>query len=123
MAFATETIKASVYCEGAGPSSAEVTVLSWNKQQRLVRSFKIWGILWLVSIPVLFIPVIHFVAILIFLAAPVVAHFVFRQYSVVSAGSVTCPQCGVVSPIARTKNEWPLSRVCDGCAKFLRIEK
>ena len=123
MSSSSETVRVSVYTEGAGPSPGEVIVLQWDTRQRLLRSFKIWGLLWLVSIPVLFIPVVHFVALLILLSAPVVAHFVFRQKSLVHGGKATCPKCGIVSNLARSKNEWPLWRVCDGCSKFLRIEK
>ena len=101
-----------------------VTVEYLNPPQRLRRSLKKLALFWGISLVSVLIPVIHFVSVPVFIALGI--FFSIRSYKSegrVIEGLTRCPHCQSEIPIKPAELQWPLSEICQNCARVVRIER
>jgi hypothetical protein len=103
-------------------SPGKVYIQSWTKSERLKRSFKFWGFIWLLALISVFLPGAHFFLVPTFLiAGPIVARYIFKQESMVTGGETICPQCSKPLPIAKGPDIWPLDDLCSLCQTHVTL--
>lgn len=105
-------------------SQGEVRLQIWDKQARLGRALRFWGIFWGMCIVSVFIPLAHFILVpTFFLGGPIAAWIVSQKERAILGGQSTCPECGEFMPIAAAEDRWPLKDLCTHCYKYISIEK
>ncbi len=110
---------------GVRHSSAQASVVHYNFMPRLLRGLERAVLVWVVAIPLMFIP---FLAILVLPAA--IGLSVYLIYSRMHAPDVarackgTCPDCGFEQAFdLPLKFELPLDVECARCNRELRLEE
>jgi hypothetical protein len=105
------------------PSTATVTIRSFDRRERVRRAFKGLATFWAVALGSVFIPVAHFLLVPSF-ALYGAYTFVERlgATQVVMAAEGTCPDCGRAQKL-ETGGRWRVPRdvSCRYCQRALRI--
>ncbi|WP_291515376.1 hypothetical protein [Bdellovibrio sp. ArHS] len=102
-----------------------VIYVKWfSPPERMSQAIKKLGLFWLIAVVSVVIPVFHFVSIPLFFGLGV--FFALRSYKSegkVLSGLVLCPHCLTEVKIKPTEIQWPLSEICQNCARVVRMEK
>lgn len=96
----------------------------YTPPERMMAALKKLGMVWGVAILCVLIPVFHFVLVPLFLVLGIVlAHRTYKSEGLVLEGSVPCPHCQTEVTMKKGELRWPISEICQGCARVVRIER
>jgi hypothetical protein len=111
-------VKLSVY--SCSDQTGSLTVVSYDKKERLARAIKFGGLTWLAAIGFIFIPVLHFVLVPTgIVLGPIVFWRFLNQQDVIINGAGTCPKCSTLLSISEQKLDWPLQIMCSNCGALV----
>lgn len=100
-----------------------VRVHNLNPSERMGQALKKLGIFWGLSIVSILVPVLHFFLVpLFFFMGIFFSYRAYRTHGFVLAGEVLCPHCDTKVEIKPGPVNWPLSEICQSCARVVRIE-
>lgn len=103
---------------------ATVTVEEWNKQERLRRGLKFFGICWGAAVVAVFIPILHFILVpLLVLAGPIIGYYFYQQERMSLGGQGMCPNCGALLKIEKGPAKWPSEEMCTACHTMLAVTR
>ncbi|HWU43240.1 MAG TPA: hypothetical protein VN132_07380 [Bdellovibrio sp.] len=115
-------ILANVSDERRSPGFVEIEI--FNQAQRTQVALKKLGIFWGIAVLCIVIPVFHFVLVpLFFFLGIFFSYRGFKAQGQVLSGQTTCPHCHAEVIIKKAELNWPLSEICQSCARVVRIEK
>jgi hypothetical protein len=110
------------YTEKSAPGTVRLKI--WTSKERTARSFKFWGMCWVIAICCVPLPIIHFTVLpLLLIAGPIGAWLISTQGQQILGGEGVCPDCGQFLPIAPGVDSWPLKDLCTRCQRALTIDK
>lgn len=105
-------------------SSGKIRIQYYNREQRIARALKVWGICWGAALVAVFFPIVHFVLVpVLFLTGLIAPIFIYTRESKVLGGEGLCPECRSPLPLEGGSNEWPLSDLCSACRTNVVIQK
>lgn len=116
------TISANVSDERRSPGFAYIE--TFNQAQKTRVALKKIAIFWGIALVSVLIPVFHFVLVPLFFFLGF--FFAYRGYKAegqVLGGETTCPHCQTPVQIKKQELNWPITEICQGCARVVRIEK
>lgn len=105
-------------------SEGFVEVELFHQSDRMKVVLKKLAIFWSISILSILIPVFHFVLVPLFFFLGI--YFAYRSSKSegrVLSGKTQCPHCQNEVIVKEAELQWPLSEICQNCARVLRIEK
>lgn len=119
----TETLTYSVAGYSGPPTTATVTIRSFDRRERVRRALKGLATFWAAAVGSVFIPVAHFLLVpgfLLYGAYTFLERMGARQ--VVIAAEGTCPDCGRAQQL-ETGGRWQVPRTisCRHCQRALRL--
>lgn len=101
-----------------------VEVQVFHQPDRMKAALKKLALFWGISIFTILIPVFHFVLVpLFFFLGLFFAHRSYKSEGKVLNGKTKCPHCQADVEIKEAELFWPISEICQSCARVLRIEK
>lgn len=101
-----------------------LTVKQFSPAERIRNALKKLSIFWLLAMVSILIPVLHFVLVPVFLGLGLfMAVRAYKAEAWVLHGSTQCPHCRVPVEVHKAELHWPLTEICQNCARVLRIEK
>ncbi len=115
------TITATVGDERQSEGTLRVHTL--NHSERLMQALKKLGLFWGIALLSVLIPVFHFVTVPLFFCLGL--FFFYRGYKsegLILGGEVNCPHCSEVVHIKPANLEWPVTEICQSCARVLRMK-
>ncbi|WII71854.1 hypothetical protein QJS83_15425 [Bdellovibrio sp. 22V] len=115
-------IKANVGDDRETQGSVQIHLSS--PPERMSQALKKIGIFWGIALVSVLIPVFHFVLVPLFFGLGI--FFAIRSYKSegkVLGGETSCPHCGTKVEIKPAELQWPLSEICQNCARVVRIFK
>jgi len=105
-------------------SDGFVIIQTFNKAQRTQVALKKLAIFWGLAIISILIPVFHFVLVpLFFCLGFFFAHRGYKSEGEVLSGTTTCSHCNTEIIVKKAELNWPITEICQGCARVVRIEK
>jgi len=116
----TLPVKADVNDERVSEGVLEVHY--FNSGERMMNALKKLALFWVLAILSILVPVLHFVLVPLFFFLGI--FFFYRSYKSegkVLAGTVSCPHCNTVMILNPTELHWPVSEICQNCARVVRI--
>lgn len=114
-------VQANVSDERRSPGVVEVEYFSPRQrtQVALKKLLMFWGIA-LVSV---LIPIFHFITVPLFFGLGVFfAHRSYQSRGQVITGETHCPHCQNKVVIKKAELQWPVSEICQSCARVVRVE-
>ena len=105
-------------------SEGYVTVVYSSPAGRVKQALKKLALFWLGSLLSILIPVVHFVSVPVLFGLGI--FFAYRSYKSegqVLEGLTRCPHCQNEVPIKPAELQWPLTEICQNCARVVRIER
>lgn len=105
-------------------SEGYVTLIYFNPAQKTREALKKLAIFWGISIVSVLIPVFHFVSVPLFFGLGI--FFAYRTYKSegrVIEGLTRCPHCQTEVKVKPAEIQWPLTEICQNCARVVRIER
>ncbi|MNJ98619.1 hypothetical protein D3C87_163860 [compost metagenome] len=101
-----------------------IRVKEFMAQDRMGNSLKKLAFFWGIMILTVFIPVFHFVLVpLFFFIGLYMARRAYKSPGRVLSGSTICPNCQAKVSIGKGDLNWPLTEICQNCAREIRLEK
>ena len=105
-------------------TSGHLEIKTYNPAEKTRTAIKNLGIWWGLSIVSILIPVFHFVLVpLFFFLGFFFARKGYNSEGKVLSGHTTCPHCGNEITVAKGDLNWPVTEICQGCARVVRIER
>lgn len=115
-------ILANVSDERQSPGFAYIEF--FNPAQKTQVAIKKLAIFWGIALLCVLIPVFHFVLVpLFFFLGFYFARRGYKAEGQVLGGETTCPHCHTQVIIKKQELNWPITEICQGCARVVRIEK
>ncbi|KYG64763.1 hypothetical protein AZI86_11190 [Bdellovibrio bacteriovorus] len=105
-------------------SEGYVNVVYFNPAARMKEALKKLALFWGIAIVSVALPVVHFVTVPLFFCLGI--FFAYRTYKSegrVIEGLTRCPHCENEVPIKPAELQWPLTEICQNCARVVRIER
>lgn len=118
-----EKIKIQANVSDERRTSGEVEVEYFSPRQRTQVAVKKLFLFWGIALVSVLIPIFHFVTVPLFFGLGL--FFAYRSYQSqgqVLTGETTCPHCQNKVIIQKAELQWPLSEICQNCARVVRIE-
>ena len=82
------------------------------------------AIFWGIALVSVLLPVVHFVLVpLFFFLGFFFAYRGFKSEGQVLSGETTCPHCGTKVVVKKQELAWPITEICQGCARVVRMER
>lgn len=101
-----------------------VRVKEFHPQDRMMNAIKKLAMFWGIMILTVFIPVFHFILVpLFFFIGLFMARRAYKSEGRVISGVVPCPNCSTKVEVSRGDLNWPISEICQNCARVVRLEK
>lgn len=95
----------------------------YSVSERLNRTLKISGLLFLAAIVAVFVPILHFVLVPgLLLAAVVMGVMTWLDRAEVLRGEFPCPQCQKTNTISRQSESFPAQIRCSHCFFTLKLD-
>ncbi|WP_413561303.1 hypothetical protein [Bdellovibrio sp. HCB209] len=92
-----------------------------DKTRTALKKLAIW---WGLSILSILIPVFHFVLVpLFFFLGFFFARKGYMSEGQVLSGQTACPHCGTEIKVGKGELNWPVTEICQSCARVVRMEK
>ncbi|MBO9666398.1 MAG: hypothetical protein J7501_06250 [Bdellovibrio sp.] len=105
-------------------SEGHIIIQHFNKAEKTRTAIKKLALFWGIALVSVLIPVFHFVLVpLFFFLGFYFAHRGYKSDGLVLSGATTCPHCQNPVEIKKAQLNWPLSEICQNCARVVRIEK
>lgn len=105
-------------------SDGLVYIQTFNQTQRTQVAMRKLGLFWGLAILSVLIPVFHFILVpLFFCLGFFFAHKGYKSEGQVLSGSTTCPHCHAEVTVKKAELNWPITEICQGCARVVRMEK
>ncbi|MDG0817374.1 hypothetical protein [Bdellovibrio svalbardensis] len=105
-------------------SDGFVYIETFNQTQKMQVALRKLALFWGLAILSILIPVFHFVLVPLFFALGFFfAHRGYKSEGQVLSGSTTCPHCHTEVVVRKAELNWPITEICQGCARVVRIEK
>jgi hypothetical protein len=96
----------------------------FNPSERMMNAIKKLVLWWLIAIFSVLIPVMHFVLVpLFFFLGIFLSYRSYKSTGRVLAGTLKCPHCQAEIQIKPNELHWPLSEICQSCARVVRISE
>lgn len=105
-------------------SEGYITVTYFNPAQRTQAALKKLALFWGIALVSVLIPFFHFVTVPLFSALGL--FFAYRTYKSqgrVKEGLTRCPHCQTEVIVKPAEIQWPLTEICQNCARVVRIER
>lgn len=91
-----------------------------DKTRTALKKLALW---WGLSILSILVPVFHFVLVpLFFFLGFFFARKGYKSEGEVLDGKTTCPHCGAEVKVGKGELNWPVTEICQGCARVVRME-
>lgn len=120
----TEKIKVIADVSDERTSPGELTVKIYNPTDKMFQALKRLAFFWLVAIGSVLIPILHFVLVPLFLVLGVFfAVRTYRSEGAIIAGTTTCPHCKAEITVQPSELQWPVTEICQSCARVVRLRK
>ncbi len=101
-----------------------VYVHYFSPPERMAQSLKKLGLFWGIALVSVLIPVFHFVLVPLFLILGLFfARRSYKSEGQVLGGETRCPHCQTEIKVKPAELQWPLSEICQNCARVVRMEK
>lgn len=101
-----------------------VYIETFNQAQKTRVAIKKLAIFWGIALVCVLIPVFHFVLVpLFFFLGFFFAYRGYKSEGQVLSGETTCPHCGTKVIVKKAELAWPITEICQGCARVVRMEK
>ncbi|WP_413578474.1 hypothetical protein ACLVWU_08045 [Bdellovibrio sp. HCB290] len=98
-------------------------VKSFNPAEKTRNALKKLALWWGLSLVSILIPVFHFVLVpLFFFLGFFFARKGYKSEGQILNGETTCPHCGAEVKVAKGELSWPMTEICQGCARVVRME-
>lgn len=105
-------------------SEGYVSVVYFNPAGRMKEAVKKLALFWGIAIVSVALPVVHFVTVpLFFILGIFFASRTYKSEGRVIEGLTRCPHCEHEVPIKPAELQWPLTEICQNCARVVRIER
>lgn len=79
---------------------------------------------WGISFLSILVPVFHFVTVpLFFFLGIIMARRSYKSEGAVLEGEAQCPHCLTTVNISKCELQWPLTEICQNCAREVRMER
>lgn len=115
-------IEANVNDERRSPGV--IYVQYFSQPEKITQSLKKLGLFWAIAVACVLIPVFHFVLVpLFFILGLFFAHRSYKSEGQVLGGETRCPHCQTEIKVKPAELQWPLSEICQNCARVVRMEK
>jgi hypothetical protein len=115
-------ILANVSDERRSEGFVEVELFHQSDRMKLI--LKKLAMFWSIALLSVLIPVFHFVTVpLFFFLGIFFAYRSSKSEGRVLSGQTRCPHCQTEVIVKEAELQWPLSEICQNCARVLRIEK
>lgn len=102
-----------------------VVYIKWfAPPEKMSQALKKLALFWGIALVSVLIPVFHFVSVPLFFGLGI--FFALRSYKSegkVLSGSVQCPHCLHEVKVKPAELQWPISEICQNCARVVRMEK
>ncbi|HEX7674066.1 MAG TPA: hypothetical protein VF412_07840 [Bdellovibrio sp.] len=116
------SILANVSDERRSPGFVYIEI--FNQAQRTRVALKKLAIFWGIALVSVLLPVVHFVLVpLFFFLGFFFAYRGFKSEGQVLSGETTCPHCGTKVVVKKQELAWPITEICQGCARVVRMER
>ena len=113
-----ESISYSITSKGK-TLRGEAAISTCSRREALARGAVAWGVLWLVMVPTVFIPVVHFISVpALLIAGPIVGRMIYKLYNHkrnIRVESAVCPNCEGKLDLPGAFENWPVNHVCMDC--------
>lgn len=120
----SETIPILANVNDERRSEGYVEIHLFSKSEKITQAFKKLGLFWGISALSILIPVFHFVTVPLFFSLGI--YFFWRSSQSEGKtlqGTTTCPHCQAPIVIKPAELQWPLTEICQNCARVVRIER
>lgn len=105
-------------------SEGFVYIETFNQAQRTRVALKKLAMFWGIALVCVLLPVVHFVLVpLFFILGFFFAYKGYKSEGQVLSGETTCPHCGTKVTVKKAELTWPLTEICQSCARVVRMEK
>jgi len=101
-----------------------VMVKYFSPPEKMTQALKKLGLFWGIALVSVLIPVFHFVLVPLFFFLGI--FFGYRSYKSegrVLGGETHCPHCKNEVKVKPAELQWPVSEICQNCARVVRMEK
>lgn len=114
----------ALFCEVDGVKTEGFALgREFSVHERMLRSAKIFGILFFIGCGTIVVPVLHFILPPLFwLTASILGTTTWLETSEILSGEIACPNCKHVNSFLREAEEWPKVQRCGGCSFILSIK-
>lgn len=113
-------LEASVGDERRSPGTVIVHPLS--KTEKLIKACKKLGLFWALAVFSVLVPVLHFFLVPLFLVLGIyLALRSYKSLGQVVSGETRCPHCQSEIHIKPGDLQWPLTEICQTCARVVRM--
>jgi hypothetical protein len=114
-------IESNVMDERRTPGYLEIKIFNpADKTRTAIKKLALW---WGLSILSILIPVFHFVLVpLFFFLGFFFARKGYKSEGEVLGGATSCPHCGAAIKVDKGELNWPVTEICQGCARVVRME-
>lgn len=105
-------------------SEGFVYIKHFSPPERMTQALKKLGLFWGTALVSVLIPVFHFVTVPLFLLLGL--FFAQRSYKSegrVLGGETRCPHCQTEVHVKPAELQWPISEICQSCARVVRMER
>jgi hypothetical protein len=113
-----ESLAINITCEGS-TQQGTASLIICPREEAMLKGGIAWASLWIIMIPTIFIPIVHFFAVPILLvSAPIVGRTIFNMYNgkeSLTVAPIPCPKCKESIGLSSNKSEYPINSVCLGC--------
>ncbi|QLY27014.1 hypothetical protein [Bdellovibrio sp. KM01] len=105
-------------------TSGELEIKVFNQADKTRTALKKLALWWGLSLISVLLPVVHFVLVpLFFFLGFFFAWKGFKSEGQVLDGRTTCPHCGNPVNVGKGELNWPVTEICQSCARVVRMEK
>lgn len=104
-------------------SEGYILIRKFNPAQKVVAALKTLGLFWGAILLTLPIPIVHFILPpVLFFVGIFMSYRTYQSNGRVFGGETTCPHCQTVVTVGKAELHWPVTTVCQGCARTVNME-
>lgn len=105
-------------------SEGFVYIHHFSPPERMTQALKKLGLFWGIALVSVLIPVFHFVLVPLFLILGIFfAHRSYKSEGRILSGETRCPHCQTEVQVKPAELQWPISEICQNCARVVRMER
>ncbi|WP_413944560.1 hypothetical protein [Bdellovibrio sp. HCB-162] len=101
-----------------------VYIKHFSPPERMSQALKKLALFWGIALVSVLIPVFHFVTVpLFFFLGLFFARRTYKSEGRVLSGETRCPHCQTEVKVKPAELQWPITEICQNCARVVRIER